>query len=250
MNATTATEVIPELAKSLVAERDTLGAVLFDPEKLGQATLAGLAPEHFASLAHRRIFAVMLALKAEGLQVELTAVTDKLATDSEVGAIGGAAYIASLVDGQYRGAGFGLWVSKIRNCWILRRVSAGAESLWKAAERPENLFNPQEAVRDIYSEARTFQAELFSAVMSADYWPEPKPITGAVPSVLPLPLECLPLALRELVGDIADRMQVPIDYPAAASIVALAGCVNRRAVIRRRGRLILAALGCPGARRA
>jgi hypothetical protein len=44
MNATTATEALPELAKSLVAERDTLGAILFDPEKLPKATQAGSCP--------------------------------------------------------------------------------------------------------------------------------------------------------------------------------------------------------------
>ena len=45
-------------------------------------------------------------------------------------------------------------------------------------------------------------------------------------------MECLPQALRALVEDITERMQVPIDYPAAVAIVGLAGCVNRRVIIQ------------------
>jgi putative DNA primase/helicase len=45
-------------------------------------------------------------------------------------------------------------------------------------------------------------------------------------------VECLPQALRGLIEDIAQRMQVPADYPAANAIVTLGGCVNRRAIIQ------------------
>ncbi|HEY1468922.1 MAG TPA: DnaB-like helicase N-terminal domain-containing protein, partial [Candidatus Acidoferrum sp.] len=217
MNVTTTPAALPELAKNSVAERDTLGAILFDPEKLGRAMKAGLVPEHFASPGNGRIFAAMLALQAEGKVVELTELADRLETDSEVGAIGGAVYIASLVDGQYRGAGFDAWVEKIRACWVLRRVSAGAESLGKAAEKPDNHYEPQAAVETVFAQARAFLADLSSAVMSADWWPEPKSLESALPSVQMLPMECLPVALRGLIEDIAERMQVPPDYPAAVA---------------------------------
>src|SRR5262249_35093068 len=45
-------------------------------------------------------------------------------------------------------------------------------------------------------------------------------------------LELLPVSLRSWVEDITDRMQVPLDFPSNASVVALAGCVNRRALVR------------------
>src|SRR5262245_41644789 len=60
-------------------------------------------------------------------------------------------------------------------------------------------------------------------------WPEPSPIGPELPPVEAFRASMLPAAFRAGVEDIADRMQVPLDFPAAASIVSLAGCVNRRA---------------------
>jgi hypothetical protein len=62
-------------------------------------------------------------------------------------------------------------------------------------------------------------------------WPIPAPLGDELLPVPPFDLELLPTSLRPLVADISDRMQAPSDYAAAAAIVALAGCVNRRAVI-------------------
>lgn len=44
--------------------------------------------------------------------------------------------------------------------------------------------------------------------------------------------ELLPVSFRPLVLDVAERMQVRIDYPAAVIVLCLAGAVNRRAVIQ------------------
>jgi Protein of unknown function (DUF3987) len=67
---------------------------------------------------------------------------------------------------------------------------------------------------------------------NASEWPEPEPLEGALPPVQPLRLEYLPASFRGFVEDVAERMQVPIDYPAAIAIGSLAGCVNRRAIIQ------------------
>lgn len=63
-------------------------------------------------------------------------------------------------------------------------------------------------------------------------WPEPQDIRPALPAVMPLDPQYLPPALRGLVADTADRMQVPQDYPAAVAVAALAGAVNRRVLIQ------------------
>jgi Protein of unknown function (DUF3987)/Bifunctional DNA primase/polymerase, N-terminal len=62
-------------------------------------------------------------------------------------------------------------------------------------------------------------------------WPDPSPLGDEMPPVQTFSLELLPPSLRALVEDVSDRMQTPLDYAAAAAIVGLAGCVNRRAVI-------------------
>ena len=63
-------------------------------------------------------------------------------------------------------------------------------------------------------------------------WPEPTPLEGELPPVKPFDERLLPEAFRPLGCDVADRMQVPIDFPAAVAILALAGATGRRARIQ------------------
>jgi putative DNA primase/helicase len=65
-----------------------------------------------------------------------------------------------------------------------------------------------------------------------DDWPAPEPLGEVLPAVMPFDERFLPPALRPLVVDTAERMQVPIDFPAAAGQVCLAGAVNRRALVQ------------------
>jgi len=62
-------------------------------------------------------------------------------------------------------------------------------------------------------------------------WPEPAPLGEELPEVDDFALELLPASLRPLVEDVSERMQTPLDYAAAAAVLALAGCVNRRAIV-------------------
>jgi hypothetical protein len=66
---------------------------------------------------------------------------------------------------------------------------------------------------------------------NASGWPDPALLGDELLPVPAFDLELLPASFRPLVEDISDRMQAPADYAAAAAIVALAGCVNRRAAI-------------------
>jgi Protein of unknown function (DUF3987)/Domain of unknown function (DUF3854) len=63
-------------------------------------------------------------------------------------------------------------------------------------------------------------------------WPEPEPLGGELPPVQAFDAGLLPEALRPLVEDTAEPMQVPPDYPAAVAVLGLAGVVNRRAMIQ------------------
>lgn len=58
----------------------------------------------------------------------------------------------------------------------------------------------------------------------------------ALPPVAPFAEELLPVALRPWISDIAQRMQCPPDYPAVASIIALASVVGRQMAIRPKAR--------------
>lgn len=63
-------------------------------------------------------------------------------------------------------------------------------------------------------------------------WPDPENLGGELPSVPPLDAGLLPESLRPMAEDVADRMQVPLDYPAVAAVLCLAGATNRRATIQ------------------
>ena len=67
---------------------------------------------------------------------------------------------------------------------------------------------------------------------AADDWPKPEPIQSELPPVEAFSEDLLPDSFRPLVADVAERMQVPIDYPAVVMVLCLAGAVNRRAVIQ------------------
>jgi hypothetical protein len=62
-------------------------------------------------------------------------------------------------------------------------------------------------------------------------WPDPAPLGDELPAVPVFDPELLPVSFRPLIEDVSERMQTPPDYAAAATLVVLAGCVNRRAVI-------------------
>ena len=71
-----------------------------------------------------------------------------------------------------------------------------------------------------------------SSLAELDGWPEPEPLADALPDVMQFDLELMPESFRPLVKDVAERMQVPLDFPAVAAIATLAGVTNRRAVIQ------------------
>ena len=63
-------------------------------------------------------------------------------------------------------------------------------------------------------------------------WPKPEPLANELPPVEAFSLELLPTSFRGLVQDISNRMQVPMDFVAPLLVVALAGAVNRRAIMQ------------------
>jgi hypothetical protein len=58
---------------------------------------------------------------------------------------------------------------------------------------------------------------------SSDGWPKPEPLQGELPPVKAFDPTLLPESLRELAVDVAERMQVPLDFVAALMVLCLAG---------------------------
>lgn len=63
-------------------------------------------------------------------------------------------------------------------------------------------------------------------------WPSPKSLSASLPTVESFNPGLLPAVLRRRVEDIAARLQVPLDFPAAIMVVALGAMLGLRAVIQ------------------
>ena len=114
-------------------------------------------------------------------------------------------------------------------------TAKGSLSLFEppAPVAPDGMFPASGALAGITAEETG--PEIVAALdvqPSANGWPEPEPLQDALPDVAQFDLELMPESFRPLVKDVAERMQVPLDFPAVAAIATLAGVTNRRAVIQ------------------
>jgi replicative DNA helicase len=80
------------------AERSILGAILLDNNALNPA-IEKLKPEDFFHDHHRRIYQQMIVLGETQQAIDLVTLTEQLAAQRRTGILGGAAYIAQLMDG-------------------------------------------------------------------------------------------------------------------------------------------------------
>src|ERR1041385_3765879 len=89
------------LPSNLEAERSILGAILLDNAVCNQA-IELLKRDDFFLDSHRRIFDKMVALPERGSIIDYITLSDELRRAAEFEQVGGATYIASLVDGVPR----------------------------------------------------------------------------------------------------------------------------------------------------
>jgi uncharacterized protein DUF3987 len=68
--------------------------------------------------------------------------------------------------------------------------------------------------------------------VSSIRWPTPKPLPDGLAPVASFSLEFLPDGLAPWVGDIANRLQCPPEYPAVAAMVSLGAVLGRRLAIK------------------
>lgn len=63
-------------------------------------------------------------------------------------------------------------------------------------------------------------------------WPEPLPLPAGEDRVPELTADLLPPALRGWLADVAERMQVPLEFPTVAALVSLSSLIGRKVAIR------------------
>ena len=124
------------LPASLDAERGILGAILLDNQSL-HAALEMLRTEDFFSDHHRRIFDGMVELSEAHKAIDLLTLTDELRRTGHLETAGGAAYLASLVDGVPRVANVPHYARIVKEKSLLRHLVQAAHSIEQRALEAE-----------------------------------------------------------------------------------------------------------------
>jgi replicative DNA helicase len=103
------------------AERTVLGAILVDNAAFSSAAEI-LSREDFYRDAHRRIFESMAGLSERSQPIDLVTLKDELSRQNALEAVGGAAYLAGLVDGVPRVTSVEHWSRIIKEKAVLRNL--------------------------------------------------------------------------------------------------------------------------------
>lgn len=110
------------------AERAVLGGCMVDNDRWPIAADA-LREEDFYRDGHRRIFATLGALSASGKPLDLLVIRDALRTSGELEAVGGAAYLAALMDGVPRSVNVEHYAAIVKGKATLRSLARAAQSI-------------------------------------------------------------------------------------------------------------------------
>lgn len=119
------------------AERTVLGAVLVDNAAFNSAAEV-LSRDDFYREAHRRIFDAMAALAERSQPIDLVTLKDELTREAALEAVGGAAYLASLLDGVPRVASVEQWSRLIKEKAVLRNLIHASNRISQACYEAED----------------------------------------------------------------------------------------------------------------
>ena len=103
------------------AEVATLGAILLDPDALGQV-ISYLRPPDFYRNAHVRVFDAILGLYERGEEIDLITLTQELRSRNALDSVGGAGYVASLTSSVPTSANIEYYARIVRGASVRRRL--------------------------------------------------------------------------------------------------------------------------------
>jgi putative DNA primase/helicase len=219
----------PDYERGLPAAEETekllFGLVLLGALGFGELA-AQLRFDDFMTERHQRIFRAMQHMHESRTPIDPATLAEELKRRQQLSGCGNMTYLASLTAGTPAVPHADAYMKIVRDAAIQRAAIHAADAIGKRflnrdADTDELLASGIAALQSLQSR-NGYHPE----------WPEALPIGSELPPVQPFELEMLPESLRAFVEDIAERMQVPLDYPAACIMLAMAGAVNRRARIQ------------------
>ena len=125
------------LPSNVEAERSILGAILLDNAVCNQA-IELLRRDDFFLESHRRIFDKMVALTERLMPIDLITLSDELRRAGEFEQIGGATYIASLIDGVPRTDTIEPYAKLVKSKSMLRKLITASNQIIALAFEEED----------------------------------------------------------------------------------------------------------------
>jgi replicative DNA helicase len=136
-----------DVPQSVEAERSVLGAILIENTAINRAQEI-LRQEDFYREPHRKIFKVMADLSERTTAIDPVTVKEELSRAGDLEAVGGPAYIASLVDGVPRSANVEYYARIVKEKSMLRNlIEAGGRivsTAYEASQDPDDILDQSE----------------------------------------------------------------------------------------------------------
>jgi replicative DNA helicase len=124
--------------QNLEAEQSVLGGILIENEAVN-TVLEILTPEDFYRDAHRKIFESLIILSEKDEPIDLLTLTNELQKRKHLEIIGGASYLASLIDSVPTAANIGYYAKIVKEKALVRKlINTSTEIVTKSYEYPED----------------------------------------------------------------------------------------------------------------
>lgn len=125
--------------QNLEAEVAVIGSMLLEKDAIGLC-IEKLSGDNFYSDIHRKIFTNIVTLYDENKPVDILTLTERLKNQNELEAVGGASYIASIINSIPSAANVEHYVDIIQEKAILRRlIETSTEVIAQCYESPDNV---------------------------------------------------------------------------------------------------------------
>jgi replicative DNA helicase len=126
--------------QNLDAERGAIGSILLMNEAIDEISDT-LKSEHFYSDAHQKIYAAILSLHGRGVRgIDGITLSEELVSCGEFEAIGGAAYLAEVLEAVPHAAHVRYYAGIVREKWVQRSlIYAGSQIAADCFDNPDDI---------------------------------------------------------------------------------------------------------------
>jgi len=138
---------------SLEAERTVLGGILVQTQNLN-VVLSTISPEDFYIDAHRKILERIISLVDKGLPVDLLTLSEDSQRAGVLEEIGGASYLATLLDGVPRNLNVEYYAQIIKEKALLRRLILSSSRII------QDSYDQKEDADELLNSAQTAIVEI------------------------------------------------------------------------------------------